>query len=98
MRAEQHWPGPSPLARCHPTAQSRYRKDARRSAMTTMKRWRVEIFVGEDEGRTYAEARLRTEVGDHLVGVGRARLNPDEDDVPEIGDEIGALAIESEEA
>ncbi len=56
--------------------------------MTTMKRWRVEIFVGEDEGRTYAEARLRTEVGDHLVGVGRARLNPDDDDVPEIGDEI----------
>ena len=56
--------------------------------MTATKRWRVEIWVGEDEGRTYAEARLHTEVGDHLVGVGRAKLNPDDYDVPEIGDEI----------
>ena len=56
--------------------------------MTAMKRWRVEIMLGEDEGRTYAEARLHTEIGDHLVGVGRARLNPHDYDVPEIGDEI----------
>ena len=56
--------------------------------MTEMKRWRVEIMVGEDEGRTYAEARLHTEVGDQLVGVGRAKLNPNDNDVPEIGDEI----------
>ncbi len=56
--------------------------------MTETKRWRVEIMVGEDEGRTYAEARLHTGVDDHLVGVGRAKLNPNDDDVPEIGDEI----------
>ena len=56
--------------------------------MTAMKRWRVEILVGEDAGRTYAEARLQTEVGDHLIGIGRAKLNPNDYDVPEIGDEI----------
>jgi hypothetical protein len=27
-------------------------------------------------------------MGDRLVGVGRARLNPDDRDVPEIGDEL----------
>ncbi len=28
--------------------------------MRIMKRWSVEIFIGEDDGRTYAEARLHT--------------------------------------
>ncbi len=57
--------------------------------MTAMKRWNVEIFVGEDEGRTYAEARmLDDEIGDRLIGVGRAKLNPDDRDIPEIGDEL----------
>jgi hypothetical protein len=56
--------------------------------MIAMKRWRAEIFVGEQDGHTYAEARLHTELGDSLLGVGRARLNPDDYDVPEIGDEI----------
>jgi hypothetical protein len=56
--------------------------------MRTVKRWRVEIFLGEDDGRTYAEARLITEIGDRLVGVGRAHVAPDDYDIPEIGDEI----------
>lgn len=56
--------------------------------MTAAKRWNVEIFLGEQDGRTYAEARLLTELGDRLVGVGRAKLNPDDRDVPEIGDEL----------
>ncbi len=56
--------------------------------MTAMKRWRVEVFVGESDGRTFAEARLHTELGDHLLGVGRAYLSPNDHDVPEIGDEI----------
>ncbi len=58
--------------------------------MTAMKRWTVDIFIGEDEGRTYAEARLHTEVGDHLVGVGRAKVSPPDYDIPEIGDELAA--------
>lgn len=57
--------------------------------MSSMKRWNVEIFVGEDEGRTYAEARmLDDDIGDRLIGVGRAKLNPEDTDVPEIGDEL----------
>ncbi|MEU7826334.1 DUF1876 domain-containing protein [Catellatospora sp. NPDC049133] len=57
--------------------------------MTVLKRWNIEVFVGEDEGRTYAEARmLDDEVGGRLIGVGRAKLNPDDRDVPEIGDEL----------
>ncbi|GAB4058457.1 MULTISPECIES: DUF1876 domain-containing protein [Catellatospora] len=57
--------------------------------MTAIKRWNIEVFVGEDEGRTYAEARLQDdEIGDRLIGVGRAKLNPDDEDVPEIGDEL----------
>jgi hypothetical protein len=56
--------------------------------MIAVKRWRVDVFVGENDGQTYAEARLHTEVGDHLLGVGRAQLNPNDHDVPEIGDEI----------
>jgi hypothetical protein len=56
--------------------------------MLAMKRWRVDVFLGEQDGRTHAEARLHTELGDHLLGVGRARLNPNDSDVPEIGDEI----------
>lgn len=58
--------------------------------MTALKRRHVEIFVGEDEGRTYAEARLLDDddAGDRLVGVGRAKLNPEDRDIPEIGDEL----------
>ena len=56
--------------------------------MIAMKRWRIDVFLGEHDGRTYAEARLHTELGDHLLGVGYARLGPDDYDVPEIGDEV----------
>jgi hypothetical protein len=64
--------------------------------MRTVKRWRVEVFLGEDDGRTYAEARLITEIGDRLVGVGRAHVSPDDYDVPEIGDEIAVARALSE--
>jgi len=56
--------------------------------MTAAKIWRVDVFIGEEDGRTYAEARLHTEIGDRLVGIGRAKLNPHNYDVPEIGDEL----------
>jgi len=56
--------------------------------MEAMKRWRVEVFIGESDGHTHAEARLRTEVGDSVVGVGEAKVNPNDPDVPEIGDEL----------
>ena len=57
--------------------------------MVSMKRWTVDIYVDEEgDGRTYAEARLHTGADTMLVGVGRARLNPADRDIPEIGDEL----------
>jgi hypothetical protein len=56
--------------------------------MDAVKTWTVRIDIGEHEGRTRAVAHLRTHDTDTLVGVGFARLNPADRDVPEIGDEI----------
>lgn len=56
--------------------------------MRAVKEWKVDLMLGENDGRSYAEARLMTEVGDRLVGVGFAQVSPDDYDVPEIGDEI----------
>jgi Domain of unknown function (DUF1876) len=56
--------------------------------MSETKRWTVELLIGENDGRTYAEANLRTEIGDQLTGAGEAHLHPDDRDVPEIGDEL----------
>lgn len=58
--------------------------------MITEKRWRVEIIIDEEDDRTYAEARLHTGAGTQVRGVGRAKLNPADDDIPEIGDELAA--------
>jgi hypothetical protein len=57
--------------------------------MTGMKRWTVEILIGEVDRRTYAEAQ-HDEIGDDLVGIGNATQNPADPNVPEIGDEIAA--------
>jgi hypothetical protein len=56
--------------------------------MTTTRHWTVDIYVGEEDGKTYAEAALNDDIGNHVLGTGRARLNPFDADVPEIGDEI----------
>jgi hypothetical protein len=55
--------------------------------MIEAKRWSVAINIDEHDGRTRAVARLRTRDGER-VGVGSARLNPADHDVPEIGDEL----------
>jgi hypothetical protein len=54
----------------------------------TMRHWTVDIYVGEDDGATYAEAALNDDIGNDVLGTGRARLNPVDADVPAIGDEI----------
>ena len=56
--------------------------------MSTAKKWSVALLIDEHEGRTRAEARLHTQDPTHLVGIGTARLNPADRDVPEIGDEL----------
>jgi hypothetical protein len=59
--------------------------------MTTTKRWHVDIFIDEhDDDTTRAEARLRTHDQTTLTGVGTARRNPHDTNVPEIGDELAA--------
>jgi len=58
--------------------------------MSAMKRWSVEILIGEVDERTYAEAQLYDEIRDDLVGTGATRLRPGDPNIPEIGDEIAA--------
>ena len=56
--------------------------------MMESRRWTVTITIDEHDGHTRALARLRTRDSDRLTGVGLARLNPAEHEVPEIGDEL----------
>ena len=54
------------------------------------KRWHIELYLTEDGRTTRAEAVLRTSAGTELRHSGVARRNPDDRDVPEIGDEVAA--------
>ena len=56
--------------------------------MMESKRWTVTITIDEHDGHTRALARLRTRDSDRLTGLGLARLNPADHEVPEIGDEL----------
>jgi hypothetical protein len=58
--------------------------------MIHTKTWTVEIVIDEhdDQRVTRAEARLHTSDPTDLRGVGTARRNPDDREVPEIGDEL----------
>jgi Domain of unknown function (DUF1876) len=56
--------------------------------MIASKRWRVEIQIDEHEGKTRASAWLYILDEPGLGGVGLARLNPADSDVPQIGDEL----------
>ena len=53
------------------------------------KNWSVNIVIDEHEGQTRATAQLSAE-GRELSGLGLARLNPADADVPLIGDELAA--------
>lgn len=53
-----------------------------------VKRWTVEIYIDEDETDTLARAVLFTRDSMKVTGVGRARRNPIDRPVPEIGDEL----------
>ncbi|WP_433606164.1 DUF1876 domain-containing protein [Dactylosporangium sp. CA-139114] len=56
--------------------------------MTTAKHWAVDVYIGEHDESTYAEARLHTDADTNLSGTGTARLHPADSNVPEIGDEL----------
>ena len=55
----------------------------------------VDIFVGERDGHTVARARLHTADPTSLEATGYAHLNPTEEDVPEIGDEVAVSKAQS---
>jgi nicotinamide mononucleotide adenylyltransferase len=62
----------------------------------TVDTWTVTIELDEHDGHTRAVARLRSRDTEGTVGVGLARLNPADRDVPEIGAEIAAARALSE--
>lgn len=64
--------------------------------MNQTKRWTITIDIDEHDGQTRAAARLHTRDTDSLQGVGRARLNPADRDIPEIGDELAVARALSE--
>ncbi|MHC0429668.1 DUF1876 domain-containing protein [Streptomyces sp. O3] len=49
--------------------------------------WNVEVAISEEDRLTRAQARL-VGGGEELVGTGTARCNPDDENVPGIGDEL----------
>ena len=58
--------------------------------MTATKTWTVDLSIAEEGDRTRADAVLRTRDRTSLHGTGRARRNPVDPQVPEIGDELAA--------
>jgi hypothetical protein len=64
--------------------------------MIASKRWHVEIHIDEHDGKTRAVARLHNRDETGLVGMGLARLNPTDRDVPEIGDELAVARAMSD--
>ena len=51
-------------------------------------RWSMEVFVAEIDGETDAEAYLTRADNRNFSGRGRAKLNPADQDVAMIGEEI----------
>ena len=49
--------------------------------------WTIEVSIDEHRKRTRARARLRWR-GRQLTGLGIARVNPSDCNIPEIGDEL----------
>lgn len=50
--------------------------------------WWVEVFLGETDGKSTAHATLHTGARARLSSYGDARLNPRDEDVPQIGYEL----------
>src|SRR4028119_1418 len=69
---------------------SAHGRRTREDVVDDVKQWTVTIDIDEHEGHTRAVARLHDRDSERLTGVGLARLDPADRDVPEIGDEIAA--------
>jgi hypothetical protein len=66
--------------------------------MATVRRWVVDIVIDEenDERTTRAEARLRTDAEEQITARGTAYRHPNDQEVPQIGDELAAARALSE--
>ncbi|GAA1880598.1 DUF1876 domain-containing protein [Pseudonocardia ailaonensis] len=53
-------------------------------------RWNVVVDIEEVNGESCATARLHDRSPDHLFGIGRSWIGPQDRDLPEIGDEMAA--------
>lgn len=51
-------------------------------------RWHIELSLTEDGRTTTADAVLRTSAGTEVRHSGTARRNPEDRDVPQIGEEL----------
>ena len=56
--------------------------------MNTDDRWSIEVFVGEIDGETDAEVCMTKIDNRNFSGRGKAKLNPADQDVAMIGEEI----------
>lgn len=56
--------------------------------MISTRTWHVEVFLYEEGDHTRADVLLRTDAGTELRASGVARRNPQDREVPEIGDEL----------
>jgi hypothetical protein len=52
------------------------------------KTWNIDVYLSEHDGKTHAEAVLRTHEGTEMRHAGVASKSPQDRDVPEIGDEL----------
>jgi hypothetical protein len=89
-------PGRSALAARRTAEEGRGPDRGKGAVVPEAKQWTVSIDIEEHDGKTRAVARLGAREGDAVVGVGVARLNPADRDVPVIGDELAAARALSE--
>ncbi len=61
---------------------------AREGAVVRTKQWSLGIYISEDDRETRAHAVLFSGGDEHTAGDGRARRNPVDPEVAEIGDEL----------
>jgi hypothetical protein len=52
------------------------------------KMWNLQVTISEVDRLTRAEARLMGKDDEELIGEGTARCNPEDENVPAIGDEL----------
>lgn len=52
------------------------------------KTWNIDVYLFEEDGKTHAEAVLRTHEGTEMRHKGVASKSPRDREVPEIGDEL----------